>query len=103
MRKEGLQTLAPGPRLRRSFVPAGPCRIDQSPALWFVLQGRARVLVGGVPFVLDPTKALVVTAPLPIIGEVASASTTEPFLVLNLALDVAMLGEVAMQFLAGEP
>lgn len=104
-RKDVVETPAPGLRLQRSFTPAGPCRIDHGPALWFVLQGRARVLVDDVPLLLDPMKALVVTAPLPhpIVGEIASASTTEPFLALNLALDIVMLGEVALQLLAGEP
>lgn len=101
-RKDVVATPAPGLRLQRAFTPAGPCHIDQGPALWFVLQGRARVVVSDVALVLGPMTALVVTAPLPIVGEVASASTREPFLALNLALDVVMLGEVAM-LLSGEP
>jgi AraC-like DNA-binding protein len=66
-----------------------------APAICIVAQGAKSAVFGNRPFEYHAGEALVVSVATPSLGRVMQASPTEPCLVLAIALDMALMREVA--------
>jgi AraC-like DNA-binding protein len=64
------------------------------PSLCVVAQGAKEVLVGGETFRYDPSHSLLVSVDLPAASRVIEASPRRPCLVVRIALDLAIVGEL---------
>lgn len=81
-------------KLYRSTRPTKPTAALYDPSVCLVLQGRKRAIVGQDVYRYDPANFLVVTAGLPMIGEITHASRREPYLCARVMLDLALAAEV---------
>lgn len=76
-----------GLSLHRVLRPGGPKHAVQRPAFSVIAQGSKRLLVGDEVFEYDPLHYLVSSVDLPVVGQVAVASPTQPYLGLRLEFD----------------
>ena len=67
------------------------------PTLVLVLQGEKVATLGEERYLYSPAKFLVVTVELPISGVVVNASSSEPYLAIELKLDLTQLADVLAQ------
>ncbi|MEY2152644.1 AraC family transcriptional regulator [Rhodanobacter sp. 115] len=67
------------------------------PALCIVAQGAKQVMLGESTFNYREGQALVIGLELPVLGRVVQASAEQPFLGLNLDLDVQVMRDVLAQ------
>lgn len=67
------------------------------PTLVLVLQGEKVATLGEERYFYSPAKFLVVTVELPISGVVVKASPSEPYLAIELKLDLTQLADVLAQ------
>ena len=96
---DGFHTTAlPGTTLIRWSSPTMPMPVIYEPTVCFVAQGRKRAMLGDAVFHYDPESFLVASVGLPIMGTVIQASATHPYLSVQLDLDPAALGELALRF-----
>jgi AraC-like DNA-binding protein len=97
--------LLPGMKLIRSSTPTLPMPVIYEPTVCFVAQGRKRATLGTTAYDYDPAKYLVASVGLPVMGSVIEATETEPYLCLQLDLDLPELGELVIRHLPspGEP
>lgn len=95
----------PGVKLIRCSTATLPMPVIYEPTVCFVAQGRKRALLGSSVYYYDPTRYLVASVGLPVMGSVIEATATQPYLSLQVDLDAAVLGELALQYPqpAGEP
>ncbi|WP_313347600.1 AraC family transcriptional regulator [Stenotrophomonas sp.] len=89
--------LLPGVTLIRCATPTLPMPVIYEPTVCFVAQGRKRATLGSRVFHYDPASYLVASVGLPVMGAVIEASVAAPYLSLQLDLDPALLGELALQ------
>lgn len=89
----------PGVKLIRSSTPTMPMPVIYEPTVCFVAQGRKRATLGTTAYHYDPAKHLVASVGLPVMGSVIEASEAEPYLSLQLDLDLPELGELAIRHL----
>lgn len=89
----------PGVKLIRSSTPTMPMPVIYEPTVCFVAQGRKRATLGTTAYHYDPAKHLVASVGLPVMGSVVEASEAEPYLSLQLDLDLPQLGELAIRHL----
>ncbi|SDG90845.1 transcriptional regulator, AraC family [Duganella sp. OV458] len=68
------------------------------PTACFVAQGRKRATLGASVFHYDPSSYLVASVGLPVMGTVIEASVTHPYMSIQLDLDAADLGELALNY-----
>lgn len=73
------------------------------PALCLVAQGRKRVVLGEIAYVYDPTKYVVVSVDLPLLGSILEASEERPFLCVSLDLDLKVLSELLLEHGSSAP
>ena len=66
-----------------------------------VAQGAKSILVNEERYVYDPSKYLVVSLDLPLVGQVVEASSERPFLGLSITIDAAEIGALCLD--AGLP
>lgn len=85
-------TAIPGLHLHRLMCECGPRHSIQNPILSVIAQGSKRLLVGDDVYEYDPWHYLVSSVDLPVVGKVAVASATEPYLGMRLDLDVEDIG-----------
>jgi AraC-like DNA-binding protein len=90
-------TAIPGVKLIRSSTPTMPMPVIYEPTICFVAQGRKRAMLGATAYDYDPARYLIASVGLPIMGSVTQASAAEPYLCLQLDLDMSVLGELAIQ------
>ncbi|MFT4012676.1 MAG: AraC family transcriptional regulator [Paracoccus sp. (in: a-proteobacteria)] len=93
----------PGVTLLRSSTPTMPMPVVYEPTLCIIAQGRKRAMLGATAFVYDPASYLIASVDLPIMGSVIEASAERPYLCLQLDLDAAALGELAIRHPATAP
>ncbi|MGU3400558.1 AraC family transcriptional regulator N-terminal domain-containing protein [Brucellaceae bacterium D45D] len=93
----------PGVTLLRSSTPTMPMPVIYEPTLCIIAQGRKRAMLGATAFVYDPASYLIASVGLPVMGSVIEASAERPYLCLQLDLDAAMLGEMALRYPPTEP
>lgn len=89
--------------LIRASEPSQPCSAVYQPSLCVVVQGRKQALLGDEVFVYDALNYLVVSVTLPVIGQILTATSAQPYLCLRISLDVRMLGELVLQAPAASP
>jgi len=87
----------PGVTLIRCASPTLPMPVIYEPTVCFVAQGRKRAALGERVFHYDPASYLLATVGLPVMGAVVEASASAPYLCMQLDLDAALLGELALQ------
>lgn len=95
----------PGVKLIRSATPTMPMPVIYEPTVCFVAQGRKRAMLGTAAYNYEPARHLVASVGLPVMGAVTEASAAKPYLSLQLDLDLAELGELAIRHppVPGEP
>ncbi len=67
------------------------------PSVCLVVRGTKRVYAGNQVHQYDPLHYLVVALPLPLEGEICSASVEHPFLGLGLEIDAAVVGQLMLE------
>lgn len=87
----------PGVKLIRASMPTLPMPVIYEPTVCFVAQGRKRAMLGTTTYIYDPARYLVASVGLPVMGSVIEASAAAPYLSLQLDLDLAELGELAIR------
>jgi AraC-like DNA-binding protein len=87
----------PGVKLIRASTPTMPMPVIYEPTVCFVAQGRKRALLGSSAYTYDPARYLLASVGLPVMGSVIEASAAAPYLSLQLDLDLAELGELAIR------
>ena len=80
----------------RSSRPTEPLHGVYEPAVCIIAQGRKRAILGDAVYVYDQDKYLVISADVPVIGQVVEASEEEPYLCVRLDLDIAALGALLL-------
>jgi len=87
----------PGVKLIRCAAPTMPMPVIYEPTVCFVAQGRKRATLGASRFHYDPSSYLLASVGLPVMGAVIEASAAQPYISVQLDLDVAVLTELALQ------
>ena len=87
----------PGVKLIRCSTPTMPMPVIYEPTACFVAQGRKRATLGCTVFHYDPSRYLVASVGLPVMGAVIEASAAQPYLSLQLDLDATQLVDLALQ------
>jgi AraC-like DNA-binding protein len=80
--------------LFRVSTPGEPIHSVYKPSLCVVVQGSKEFTLNDERYVYDPDNYLLVTAELPLIGQVLDASNEDPYLSLLLDLDPTLVGSV---------
>ncbi|MGV6874110.1 AraC family transcriptional regulator N-terminal domain-containing protein [Pseudochelatococcus sp. B33] len=93
----------PGVKLLRSSTPTMPMPVIYKPTLCLVAQGRKRAVLGTTAFIYDPASYLIASVDLPVMGAVIEATADRPYLCLQIDLDMAVLGELAIHHPARHP
>ncbi len=83
--------------LRRYSATGDPLYAVSQPTLCVIAQGSKEIVVGERRYRYDPFHFLLVTAELPIVGQVLEASEKRPFLGLILTLDIALVSSVMVE------
>jgi AraC-like DNA-binding protein len=87
----------PGVRLIRASSPTVPMPVIYEPTVCLVAQGVKQAWLGTTAYRYDPAHYLVASVDLPVMGAVVTASAAQPYLCLQLDLDVATLSELLLQ------
>jgi len=80
--------------LFRVSSPGEPIHSVYKPSLCVVAQGSKEFFLNDERYVYDPDNYLLVTAELPLVGQVLDASSKQPYLSLLLELDPTLVGSV---------
>jgi len=80
--------------LFRVSTPGEPIHSVYKPSLCIVAQGSKEFFLNDERYVYDPDNYLLVTAELPLVGQVLEASNEQPYLSLLLELDLALVSSV---------
>jgi len=83
--------------LFRISSPGEPIHSVYKPSLCVVAQGSKEFFLNDERYVYDPNNYLLVTAELPLVGQVLDASRKQPYLSLLLELDPSLVGSVIME------
>jgi AraC-like DNA-binding protein len=68
-----------------------PLHVLHEPALCLIVQGAKKVLLGDQLYRYDPSRCLIVSASLPVVGEILDGTVQAPYLCLRLDLDRELL------------
>ena len=98
-----VRTAVPGLGLMCLEHPGPKLRVVYRPLVCLVLQGRKQLLVGRQEAVCGAGQALIVSADMPVTGQVIEASAAVPYLALAVELDMAALSEQAAQLGGTQP
>lgn len=97
MPEDGKKEVVEGLGLRRYSAPGERLFAVSQPSLCVIAQGSKAVYLGERRFRYDPYHYLLVTAELPIGGQVMDASEERPLLGLILALDASLVSSVMVE------
>lgn len=92
------ESRVPGVKLIRCSTPTLPMPVIYEPTVCFVAQGRKRAMLGTSVYYYDPTRYLLASVGLPVMGSVIEATAAQPYLSLQIDLDAAVLGELALAY-----
>ncbi len=95
-------TPIPGLMLVRATAPSGLLHAVSKPFICLVLQGSKHVSMGPRSFAFAAGDSLLVTADVPTVSQITSASLAAPYFSLVMELDQAAIAELAVQ-MSGEP
>lgn len=97
MPEAGLFEALEGLFLRRYAPTAEPIYAVSQPMLCVIAQGSKEIFLGECCYRYDPFHYLLVTADLPVVGQILEASEDRPFLGLVLMLDAALVSSVMVE------
>ena len=103
--RDGIEaTVLPRVHVLRSTRPTEPLPAVHEPAVCFVAQGRKQTMLGEHAYLYAPPQFLIVSAEVPITGQILEASALAPYLCLRIDLDPAVIASVIQDAaLAGAP
>lgn len=102
--RDGLAlTPIPGLRLMCLDQPGDKLESTYRPLVCLVLQGEKHLLAGRQEKLCAEGQAIVVSADLPVTGQVVTASRERPYIALAIELDMALLSELADQLRENRP
>jgi AraC-like DNA-binding protein len=84
----------PRVHLIRSSNPTEPIQVLHQPAVCWVAQGRKLTMLGEHVYEYAPPQFLIVSAEVPITGQILEASPRQPYLCLRLDLDPGLIAAV---------
>lgn len=87
-------TVLPRVHLLRSTRATEPIQVLHRPAVCFVAQGRKQTLLGEHVFGYQPSQFLIISAELPVTGQILEASPEKPYLCFRLDLDPLLISGV---------
>ncbi|RDI40928.1 AraC family transcriptional regulator [Falsibacillus pallidus] len=94
-RKDGVHNTAiPELYFRRKSQPSEPVYSNSLPSLYFVVQGSKTVELANERYHVDPGCYLVSSVHLPVIGQIIQASTSHPYLSLQLTFHPDILLDI---------
>lgn len=97
--KDGLHRCAlPGVTLIRASAPTLPMPAIYEPTLCLIAQGRKQAQLGVTRLVYDPSSYLLASVGVPVMGSVIEASAENPYLCVQIDLDMVAIGELALRF-----
>jgi AraC-like DNA-binding protein len=94
LQADGTVEPLPGLHFHRASSPTQPLHAVIVPAFCVIAQGSKVVLLGDDQYRYDPAHYLLVTAELPIVGQIVEASPECPYLSLRLELTPTLVGSV---------
>lgn len=93
--RDGIEaTVLPRVHVLRSTRPTEPLPVVHRPAVCFVAQGRKQTMLGEHAYLYSPPQFLIVSAEVPITGQILEASALAPYLCLRIDLDPAVIASV---------
>lgn len=96
--RDGLAlTSVPGLRMMCLDQPGDKLESTYRPLVCLVLQGEKHLLAGRQEKLCAEGQAIIVSADLPVTGQVVTASAERPYIALAIELDMALLSELADQ------
>ncbi|UKK94684.1 AraC family transcriptional regulator [Brucella pseudogrignonensis] len=99
MGEDGMRACAlPGVTLIRASAPTLPMPALYQPTLCLIAQGRKEAGLGPLRLTYDPSSFLLASVDLPVMGAVIEASRENPYLCMQLSLDMTLIGELTLQF-----
>ena len=102
--RDGLAlTPIPGLRMMCLDQPGDKLESTYRPLVCLVLQGEKHLLAGRQEKLCAEGQAIIVSADLPVTGQVVTASTERPYIALAIELDMALLSELADQLREATP
>ncbi len=101
VREDGTVEPLKGLHLHRSSSPKEPLHSVYDPTFCVIAQGSKEVFLSNERYQYDPSRYLLVTAELPLVGHVFDASKERPYLSLRLELDPTLVSSVMVE--AGHP
>nr|WP_315244200.1 AraC family transcriptional regulator [uncultured Albidiferax sp.] len=90
-------TPIPGLVVARATEPSGLMHAVSQPMLCLVVQGSKLVTTGTQSFAFSAGDSLLITADVPTVNQITRASAAAPYLSLVLALDLAVVADLAAQ------
>jgi AraC-like DNA-binding protein len=93
----GHETAIPELKLYRFSNPTEPAHVLQQPAVYVVVQGRKKVMVGDETYFYDASQYLAVSLELPTVTHVVEASPEEPYLCMTLNVDARELAALIVE------
>src|SRR5258708_39722657 len=79
VRQDGASEPLKGLHLYRSSIPKEPVHSVSDPAFCVIAQGSKEVFLGNERYAYDPSHYLLITAELPLVGQVLDASIERPY------------------------
>ncbi|KUP21251.1 AraC family transcriptional regulator [Paenibacillus sp. DMB5] len=80
--------------LRRASQMSEPMHTVNMPSLYVVVQGSKTAALAGENYVYDPTKYMITSVHLPVIGQITQASPKLPYLSLQLSINPEVILEI---------
>ena len=90
-------TLIPGVRCVKISVPGEPLPVAYEPCLCLIVRGAKTVALGRERYRYARGEYLVVPVHLPLVGAVETAEPGLPYLCLQVDIDLALIGEMALE------
>ena len=90
-------TPIPGLAVARATEPSGLMHAVSQPMVCLVVQGSKQVTTGTQSFAFSAGDSLLITADVPTVNQITQASAAAPYLSLVLALDLAVVADLAVQ------
>ena len=97
IRADGKVEPVKGLHLNRASSPKEPVYSVSDPSFCVIAQGSKEVFLGNECYLYDPAHYLLITAELPLAGQVIDASKERPYLSLRLELDPALVNSVMVE------
>lgn len=90
-------TGVPGLNLIRASAPAQRLPTVYEPGICLVVQGRKQAAAMGEVLTYDPLHCLVISVPMPSVGQIIEATPEKPYLCVRLSIDPREVGGLILQ------